>query len=188
MSELQVRNPRTGAVDFSFAAANEQGVAAVCEALRAAQPAWHALGPERRIAILTDFIAAVPRTRRSTRHCRRTPAVWRSPEWKPVPSPLCWHGRRRTLARSLRPAGNGRRPSPILALAVSWFLGCCRRHFAVELPPAAVHDRFTAGTIGRLRGGPEAQRGNSSLRRAAHEHCRRISRLGGGVQERAGSR
>ncbi len=59
MSEFQVRNPRTGAVDFSFTPADEAAVAAVCDSLRAAQPAWHGLGLERRIAILTDFIAAV---------------------------------------------------------------------------------------------------------------------------------
>jgi succinate-semialdehyde dehydrogenase/glutarate-semialdehyde dehydrogenase len=59
MSEVQVRNPRTGAVDFSFTAADEPAVAGVCEALRAAQPGWHGLGLERRITILTDFIAAV---------------------------------------------------------------------------------------------------------------------------------
>ncbi len=59
MTEFQVPNPRTGKIDFTFTPADTSTVEAVCKALRAAQPVWHDLGLERRIAILTDFIQAV---------------------------------------------------------------------------------------------------------------------------------
>ena len=59
MSEFQVPNPRTGAVDFTFQPADEAAVAQVCAQLRSAQPAWHAAGLEKRTAVLTDFITAV---------------------------------------------------------------------------------------------------------------------------------
>ena len=59
MSDMQVTNPRTGEVDFSFVPADEAAVATACRSLRAAQPEWQALGLEGRIAVLSEFIAAV---------------------------------------------------------------------------------------------------------------------------------
>jgi acyl-CoA reductase-like NAD-dependent aldehyde dehydrogenase len=55
---LQARNPRTGTLDFEFAAASSDEVAACSAALRAAQPAWHALGIEGRSAALVRLATA----------------------------------------------------------------------------------------------------------------------------------
>jgi len=50
--QIAVRDPRTGLVDLQLAAASQDEVAATAAALRAAQPAWRALGAEGRAAAL----------------------------------------------------------------------------------------------------------------------------------------
>ncbi|WP_212611908.1 aldehyde dehydrogenase family protein [Sphingomonas baiyangensis] len=56
---LPVRNPRTGATDFSLAVEPAAAVAAKAAALRAAQPAWEALGLEGRIAVMRRWLGEV---------------------------------------------------------------------------------------------------------------------------------
>ncbi|MCC5860969.1 MAG: aldehyde dehydrogenase family protein [Gammaproteobacteria bacterium] len=58
---MHARNPRTGALDYAFTAADEADVAAACQALRQAQPAWAALGVEARFAVLERFADAIER-------------------------------------------------------------------------------------------------------------------------------
>lgn len=56
---LPVRNPRTGAVDFSLAVSPPEEVAAKAAQLRANQPAWAALGLEGRIAVMQRWLGEV---------------------------------------------------------------------------------------------------------------------------------
>ena len=58
---MKVRNPRTGAHDYSIAPAGDAEVRAIAGRLRAAQPAWAALGPEGRATVLERFAQAVER-------------------------------------------------------------------------------------------------------------------------------
>lgn len=52
---MQVRNPRTGLEDYSFEETPLAELAAEAARLRAAQPAWEALGPEGRGGVLNAF-------------------------------------------------------------------------------------------------------------------------------------
>ena len=56
---MDVRNPRTGAVDYEFAPATPADVAAAADALRRAQGDWLSLGLEGRIDALLAFARAV---------------------------------------------------------------------------------------------------------------------------------
>jgi acyl-CoA reductase-like NAD-dependent aldehyde dehydrogenase len=57
--KIPVRNPRTGAVDYEFAAPAESALTARCEALRSAQPAWWQAGLARRCEVLRRFADAL---------------------------------------------------------------------------------------------------------------------------------
>jgi acyl-CoA reductase-like NAD-dependent aldehyde dehydrogenase len=59
MRSLKARNPRTGAWDHAFEALDAGDVAHLTRGLRAAQPAWQALGFEGRGAVLAQFAAAI---------------------------------------------------------------------------------------------------------------------------------
>ncbi|MGI4881302.1 MAG: aldehyde dehydrogenase family protein, partial [Janthinobacterium lividum] len=61
MAMIDVRNPRSGAIDFSFEAAGEAEVAAAAARLRAGQPAWRALGVEGRISAMRRWADALRR-------------------------------------------------------------------------------------------------------------------------------
>lgn len=50
--EINVRNPRTGAIDFTFTGATEADVAAAAVRLRAGQKRWAAAGLEHRIGVM----------------------------------------------------------------------------------------------------------------------------------------
>ncbi len=52
-------NPRTGEEDYEFAAHSQAEIAAEAERLRDAQPAWEAMGPEGRAAVLLRFADAM---------------------------------------------------------------------------------------------------------------------------------
>lgn len=52
---MQVRNPRTGVEDYSFAETSHAEVIAEAARLRAAQPLWEKLGPEGRGTVLKAF-------------------------------------------------------------------------------------------------------------------------------------
>ncbi len=56
---MKVRNPRTGAFDYEIACAAPGAIAAEAKRLRDAQPAWHALGPEGRAAVLNRWADAI---------------------------------------------------------------------------------------------------------------------------------
>ncbi|MEY4270970.1 MAG: hypothetical protein RLZZ58_2186 [Pseudomonadota bacterium] len=56
---IDVRNPRTGQVDYQIEAASADAIAAAARRLRAAQPAWLALGAEGRAAVLLRFADAL---------------------------------------------------------------------------------------------------------------------------------
>jgi acyl-CoA reductase-like NAD-dependent aldehyde dehydrogenase len=58
MTTMQARNPLTGAEDYGFEVADATAVAAACAAVRAAQPAWAALGVDGRAAALRALAAA----------------------------------------------------------------------------------------------------------------------------------
>lgn len=58
---MKVRNPRTGKADFTITPASEADVAAIAERMRSAQPAWAALGPAGRAAVLERFAQAIER-------------------------------------------------------------------------------------------------------------------------------
>jgi acyl-CoA reductase-like NAD-dependent aldehyde dehydrogenase len=58
---MKIRNPRTGEADYTIMPAGEAEIAAVAARLRANQPAWAALGPPGRAAVLERFAAAVER-------------------------------------------------------------------------------------------------------------------------------
>ncbi|MCA3691901.1 aldehyde dehydrogenase family protein [Aquidulcibacter sp.] len=59
--DLDVKNPRTGQVDFRIEAADVEAVQALASRARAAQTAWQALGLEGRAQALLEFQAAVSR-------------------------------------------------------------------------------------------------------------------------------
>jgi acyl-CoA reductase-like NAD-dependent aldehyde dehydrogenase len=56
---VEARNPLTGRVDYVFEAPAPADLHRRCAALRAAQPRWRALGPDRRAAALRDWRARV---------------------------------------------------------------------------------------------------------------------------------
>ncbi len=56
---LPVRNPRSGAIDMMLPVAPRSAVAASAARLRAAQPAWAALGLDGRIAVMRRWLAEV---------------------------------------------------------------------------------------------------------------------------------
>jgi succinate-semialdehyde dehydrogenase / glutarate-semialdehyde dehydrogenase len=56
---IPVRNPRTGEVDYHIEAASPAEIAATAARLRANQPAWLALGPEGRAAVLLRWVEAL---------------------------------------------------------------------------------------------------------------------------------
>jgi acyl-CoA reductase-like NAD-dependent aldehyde dehydrogenase len=58
---MKARNPRTGVEDYDFAVATRADVAQACAQVRAAQPAWQALGLEGRSQALRDLSAAFAR-------------------------------------------------------------------------------------------------------------------------------
>jgi succinate-semialdehyde dehydrogenase / glutarate-semialdehyde dehydrogenase len=55
----RVRNPRSGALDFSFEEPSPEAIHASVSALRAAQRAWSAAEPERRAAALLTWASAI---------------------------------------------------------------------------------------------------------------------------------
>ena len=59
--EMTARNPLTGAIDHRFHAATRAEVAQACSEVRAAQPAWHALGLDGRLAALQALARAFER-------------------------------------------------------------------------------------------------------------------------------
>ncbi len=56
---MKVRNPRTGAVDYEIVPATRDDIAREAARLRAAQPAWLALGADGRAAVLTRWADAI---------------------------------------------------------------------------------------------------------------------------------
>jgi acyl-CoA reductase-like NAD-dependent aldehyde dehydrogenase len=56
---LQVRNPRTGEFDHTLAISGRAEVADKATRLRAAQPAWEALGIEGRCGVMARWLGAV---------------------------------------------------------------------------------------------------------------------------------
>ena len=60
-SNLAVKNPRTGQVDFTIEAADPGAVQALASRARSAQPAWQALGLEGRAQALLGLQAAITR-------------------------------------------------------------------------------------------------------------------------------
>ncbi len=58
---MKARNPRTGVEDYEFTVATRSDVAQACAQVRAAQPAWQALGLEGRSQALRDLSAAFAR-------------------------------------------------------------------------------------------------------------------------------
>ncbi|MGB3471129.1 MAG: aldehyde dehydrogenase family protein [Erythrobacter sp.] len=56
---MKARNPRTGEADYEFAASTREDIAAEAARLRSVQPAWEAIGPEGRAAVLTRFADAM---------------------------------------------------------------------------------------------------------------------------------
>ena len=57
--DIQVRNPRTGLIDYHFTPANAADIKNACLKLRAAQPTWREMGLEGRIKSLLAFGAAL---------------------------------------------------------------------------------------------------------------------------------
>jgi len=62
-NKIGVRNPRTGEIDYTFTRPASAELQAVCERLRAGQPAWRALGIRGRLAALDKLAAALERHR-----------------------------------------------------------------------------------------------------------------------------
>jgi len=60
---IRIRNPRSGDFDFEFERPGNAEIEATCERLRAAQPAWQALGFNGRLAALGKLAAALERHR-----------------------------------------------------------------------------------------------------------------------------
>ena len=58
---IDVRDPRTGATEFSFDAADAATVAAAAKRLRAHQPGWEALGVGGRIAVMQRWAESIQR-------------------------------------------------------------------------------------------------------------------------------
>ncbi len=56
---MKARNPRTGEEDYEFAPSTREEIAAEAARLRAAQPAWEALGAKGRTQVLIRFADAV---------------------------------------------------------------------------------------------------------------------------------
>lgn len=56
---MKARNPRTGLEDYQFAVATRAEVASACAQVRAAQPAWQALGLEGRSAAMRALASAL---------------------------------------------------------------------------------------------------------------------------------
>ncbi len=56
---MKVRNPRTGDFDYEIVCATPDAIAAEAKRLRAAQPAWRALGAEGRATVLTRWADAI---------------------------------------------------------------------------------------------------------------------------------
>jgi succinate-semialdehyde dehydrogenase / glutarate-semialdehyde dehydrogenase len=56
---IDVRNPRTGEVDYQIKAASAEEIASIATGLRAAQPAWLALGAKGRAAVLNRWADAI---------------------------------------------------------------------------------------------------------------------------------
>lgn len=56
---MKARNPRTGEADYAFAESTRAQIAAEAARLRAVQPAWEALGPEARAAVMMRLADAV---------------------------------------------------------------------------------------------------------------------------------
>ena len=56
---IPVRNPRTGEVDYSIEAVPAAEIAVITRRLRAAQPAWRALGAAARAAVLLKWADAI---------------------------------------------------------------------------------------------------------------------------------
>lgn len=59
MTVLTARNPRTGALDFQFEATSREDIESTAKQMRAAAPAWQALGTEGRIAKLNALSDAL---------------------------------------------------------------------------------------------------------------------------------
>jgi acyl-CoA reductase-like NAD-dependent aldehyde dehydrogenase len=59
MREIPVRNPRTGDDDYVIRAPEPAALAAVADDMRAAQPAWQALGAEGRCAVLGRWVESL---------------------------------------------------------------------------------------------------------------------------------
>ena len=60
---IAVRNPRSGALDYSFASPTAAALAALTQRLRRHQPAWAALDMAARAALLQQFAAALQQHR-----------------------------------------------------------------------------------------------------------------------------
>lgn len=56
---MAVRNPRTGEVDYHFSVPSEEQLAEIARELRKAQPAWEALGLERRVEVMRRWADAL---------------------------------------------------------------------------------------------------------------------------------
>ena len=63
MPALPVRNPRTGLYDYQIEPATPADLATISARLRAAQPAWEALGPSGRAEVLREWAAVIRRQR-----------------------------------------------------------------------------------------------------------------------------
>ena len=58
---LEIRNPRTGANDYAITPLSREELGVRCGELRAAQPAWLALGIDGRVKAMLELCAAVDR-------------------------------------------------------------------------------------------------------------------------------
>jgi len=63
MSEIPVRNPRTGAIDYWIAPPTSEQLSEQCDRLHAAQTSWQAADLEQRIAALQQWKQAIQRYR-----------------------------------------------------------------------------------------------------------------------------
>ena len=61
MNFIQVRNPRSGQVDYEFNKLSNEELAAKCTQLRNAQPEWWNQGVTKRIAVLQNFVEVLER-------------------------------------------------------------------------------------------------------------------------------
>jgi acyl-CoA reductase-like NAD-dependent aldehyde dehydrogenase len=113
MPPIEVRNPRTGEIDYRFTPPTAEELRALAAALRAAQPAWRDAGIDHRIGVLEAWKAALQRHRGAIvdalstdtarrllahgefastlgaidRWCREAPALLRAPEGRSVAIP-----------------------------------------------------------------------------------------------------